>query len=166
MESFVIGIVGSVIVGLVTSGRLVHRDYSASIVSKTGGHNTCPTLWVSFDHPPDAAVPAGFISCPCAEQAKPETNGTPIHVPQNVLDASAPLDVLLVSYTEWSSPLSGAKSIGVSYVLRRGAEAESFTISPASSAYLGFALVTSLPLLAGIVVGIVLGFLPGRKGSS
>ena len=30
--AFVVGLVGSVIVGLVTSGRLVHRDYSASIV--------------------------------------------------------------------------------------------------------------------------------------
>ncbi len=164
--AFVLGIVGSVVAGLLCSGRLVHRDYSASIVNKSGGHTTCPTLWVSFDHPPDEAVPPGFLTCGCAEQAVPELNGTPLHVPQAVLDACAPMDVIAVSFTQWTSPLSGEKSIGLSYVLRRGADGQTFEISPASSAYLGFAFVTALPFVGGIVVAVILGLLPGRKSSS
>jgi hypothetical protein len=46
--AFVLGIVGSLIAGVLLSSRLDHRDYSGSIVNKLGGHTTCPTFWMSL----------------------------------------------------------------------------------------------------------------------
>jgi hypothetical protein len=162
--AFIAGIVGSVIVGILLSGRLQHRDYSASIVQKLGTHTTCPTFWVSWDKPPDLA-PEGLMACACAEQAKPEASGTPMHPPRDVHDAAAPADVVTLSYTEFLAP-GGSKSTGLSYILIRGSDRQSFTVSPASGPYTKFAFWTAVPALAGIVLGIVLSLLPGKKAST
>src|SRR5579863_765449 len=99
--AFALGMVGSLGLGLVLSSRLVHRDYSASIVNKLGTHTTCPTFWVSWDKPPDG-VPAGLLQCACPAQAQPEASGTPMHPPKGVHDAAAPMDVMTISYTEFT----------------------------------------------------------------
>ncbi|HLY09441.1 MAG TPA: hypothetical protein VKW04_09085 [Planctomycetota bacterium] len=161
--AFVLGAVGSLVLGLVLSSRLVHRDYSASIVNKLGTHTTCPTFWVSWDKPPDV-VPDGLLTCACPVPAQPEASGTPMHPPKDVHDAAAPMDVMSISFTEFT-PLSGAKKVGLSYVLARGSDRQTFVISPASDPYLSFALATALPLIGGIVLGILLGLIPKKKSA-
>jgi hypothetical protein len=49
-------------------------------------------------------------------------------------------------------------------VLVRGADRQTFVISPAFGPYSGFALWTAIPLLGGIILGILLGLIP-KKGS-
>ena len=159
--AFVLGLVGSVVLGLVASGRLEHRDYSASIVKKLGTHSTCPTFWVSWDKPPDI-VWDGLMACKCPEQAQPEEGGTPMHPPKDVHDAAAPMDVMAISYTEFTS-FGGTKSTGLSYSLVRGSDRQTFTTSPHSGPYMGFAAVTAIPLVVGIVLGVVLGLIPKKK---
>lgn len=161
--AFVAGVVGSLILGLVLSGRLVHRDYSASIVLKLGTHTTCPTFWVSWDKAPDAAPP-GLLQCACPEKPVPEGSGTPMHPPKDVHDAAAPMDVMTISCTEFTT-LGGGKKTGLSYVLARGSDRQTFVIAPASDPYLAFATATAIPLIAGIVLGILLGLIPKKKGS-
>jgi hypothetical protein len=162
--AFALGVVGSVVMGLLMAGRLNHRDYSASIVNKLGTHTTCPTFWVSWDKPPDL-VPEGLLACPCPEQPKPEASGTPMHPPKEVHDAAAPMDVMTISYTEFTS-LGGTRQTGLSYVLARGSERQTFVISPASGPYSSFAFATAIPLIAGIVLGVLLGLIPRKKGSA
>lgn len=159
--AFALGIVGSVVMGLVMSSRLEHRDYSASIVNKLGTHATCPTFWVSWDKAPDL-VPDGLLKCPCPEQAVVETNGQPIHPPKDVHDAAAAMDVLTISYTRFISP-GGTSSVGLSYVLARGSDRQTFVVSPAFGPYSSFALWTAFPLLGGIVLGILLSLIPKKK---
>ncbi len=149
------------IVGILLSGRLQHRDYSASIVQKLGTHTTCPTFWVSWDQAPDLA-PAGLMSCACPEQAKPEASGTPMHPPRELHDAAASADVVTISYTEFLAP-GGSKSTGLSYLLIRGSDRQSFTVAAASGPYTKIAFWTALPLLAGIALSVVLGLMPGKK---
>src|SRR5437762_13838580 len=108
--AFVAGCVGSLVVGLLLSGRLVRRDYTASVMAKSGSHSTCPTLWVSWVSPPDV-VPDGLVKCGCPEQAINEQGGTPIHPAQAVYDAAAPMDLVVVSYTEFTT-LGGTRKIG------------------------------------------------------
>jgi hypothetical protein len=160
--AFVLGIVGSLIAGILLSSRLDHRDYSGSIVNKQGGHATCPTFWMTWDKAPDL-VPEGFVQCACSEQAVVETNAQPVHPPKEVHDAAAAMDVLTVSYTTFTSP-RGTKSVGLSYVLARGADRQTFVISPSFGPYSGYALWTAMPFLAGIVLGIVLGLIPKKGG--
>jgi hypothetical protein len=160
--AFALGILGSLVAGLLLSSRLDHRDYSASIVNKLGSHTTCPTFWVSWDKPPDL-VPEGFLKCSCPEQAVVETNGQPIHPPKDVHDAAAPMDVMTMSYTTFTSP-TGTKSTGLSYVLVRGADRQTFVVSPAFGPYSGFAIWTAIPFIAGIVLGILLGLIPKKSG--
>lgn len=160
--AFVLGIVGSLIAGVLLSARLDHRDYSGSIVNKLGGHTTCPTFWVSWDKPPDLG-PDGFLRCACPEQAMVETNGQPMHPPREVHEAAAPMDVMTVSYTTFTSP-AGSKSTGLSYVLARGVDRQTFVISPAFGPYSGYALWTALPFLVGIVLGVLLGLIPKKGG--
>lgn len=159
--AFALGMVGTLVMGLLMSSRLDHRDYSASIVNKLGGHTTCPTFWVSWDKPPDL-VPDGFLKCPCPDQAVVETNGQPIHPPKDVHDAAAPMDVMTMSYTTFTSP-SGKKSTGLSYVLVRGSDRQTFVIAPSFDPYSSFALWTAIPFIAGIVLGILLGLIPKKK---
>jgi hypothetical protein len=159
--AFVLGLVGSVVLGLVASGRLEHRDYSAGIVKKLGTHSTCPTFWVSWDKPPDILWD-GLMACQCPEQAQPEEGGTPMHPPKDVHDAAAPMDGMSISYTEFTS-FGGKKSMGLSYSLMRGSDRQTFTTSPGSGPYLGFATVTAIPLVVGIVLGILLGLIPKKK---
>src|SRR5262245_1766496 len=118
--AFVLGLVGSVVMGLVVSGRLEHRDYSGSIVKKLGTHSTCPTFWMTWAKAPDL-VWDGLRTCPCPEQAQAEEGGAPIHPPKEVHDAAAPMDVLGISYTEFTS-FGGTKSTGLSYSLARGTD--------------------------------------------
>jgi len=160
--AFVLGIVGSLVAGFLLSSRLEHRDYSGSIVNKLGGHTTCPTFWMTWDKAPDL-VPDGFVKCGCPDQAVVETNGQPVHPPKEVHDAAAPMDVLTMSYTTFTSP-GGSTSTGLSYVLVRGAYRQTFVISPAFGPYSGFALWTAIPLIGGIIVGILLSLIP-KKGS-
>jgi len=162
--AFVAGILGSLIAGLLLSGRLHHRDYSASIVQKLGTHTTCPTFWVSWDKVPDL-VPDGLMTCACPEPAKPEASGTPMHPPQVVHDAAAPSDVMTISYTEFTPP-GGAKAVGLSYVLIRGSDRQAFGFSPASGPYTKFGIWTAAPFAAGVVLALLLGLLPGRKGAA
>lgn len=162
--AFVLGLVGSVVMGLVASGRLVHRDYSASVVKKLGTHTTCPTFWVSWDKPPDV-VWDGLMACNCPEKAQPEESGTPMHPPKEVHDAAAPMDAMTISYTEYTS-FGGTKTTGLTYGLVRGSDRQSFAVQPASGPYMSFALATAIPLIAGIVAGILLGFLPKKKGAA
>jgi len=159
--AFVLGVVGSLVMGLVLSGRLQHRDYSASIVNKLGTHTTCPTFWVSWDKPPDLA-PSGLLVCPCATQPQPEASGTPMHPPKEVHDAAAPMDVVSISYTEFTT-LGGEKKVGLSYVLARGSDRQTFVVSPASDPYTSFAMAAAIPLIAGIVLGGLLGLIPKKK---
>ena len=159
--AFVLGLVGTVVMGFVASSRLEHRDYSASIVKKLETHSTCPTFWVSWDKAPDL-VWNGLPACACPEKAQPEEGGTPMHPPKEVHDAAAPMDVMTISYTEFTS-FGGTKSTGVSYSLVRGTDRQTFTIAPHSGPYMGFATVTAIPLVVGIVLGIVLGLIPKKK---
>src|SRR5258708_3276868 len=161
--AFVLGIVGSLVMGLVVSGRLMHRDYSASIVNKLGTHTTCPTFWVSWDKPPDLA-PSGLLVCSCPTQPLPEASGTPMHPPQVVHDAAAPMDVMTISYTEFTT-LGGTKKTGLSYVLARGSDRQTFVIAPAFDPYSSLALAAAVPLLAGIVLGVLLGLIPKKKSN-
>ncbi len=85
-----------------------------------------------------------------------------MHPPKEVHDAAAPMDVLTISYTEFT-PLGGTKKIGLSYGLARGSERQTFVISPASDPYSSLALAAAIPLLAGIVLGILLGLIPKKK---
>jgi hypothetical protein len=160
--AFALGIVGSLVMGLVLSGRLLHRDYSASIVNKLGTHTTCPTFWVSWDKPPDGVYPDGFLMCSCPEQARAEAGGTPIHPPKEVHDAAAAMDVLTVSYTRFE-PFLGTKRVGLSYTLARGSDRQTFVVSPSSDPYSSFALAASIPLIAGIVLGVLLGLIPKKE---
>jgi hypothetical protein len=161
--AFILGIVGSLVTGLVLSSRLIHRDYSASIVNKLGTHTTCPTFWVSWDKAPDV-VPDGLLSCGCPAQAVAEAGGTPIHPPKDVHDAAAPMDMMTISYTQFT-PLSGPKKVGLSYTLVRGSDRQNFVISPDSDPYSSFALATAIPLIAGIVLGLLLGMIPKKKSA-
>ncbi len=162
--TFVGGVIGTLVLGIVLSTRLEHRDYSASIVNKLGTHTTCPTFWVSWDKPPDL-VPDGMLACACAEQAKPEQSGVPMHPPKAVHDSAAPMDVMTISYTQFTS-LGGTKHVGLSYTLARGSDRQNFVIAPASDPYSSFAVAAAIPLLIGIVLGILLGLIPGKKGSA
>jgi hypothetical protein len=161
--AFISGVIGSVIAGILLAGRLEHRDYSASIVQKLGTHTTCPTFWVSWDRVPDLA-PDGLLTCGCAEQPKPEASGTPMHPPQDVHAAAAPADVVTISYTAFSAP-GGSKVAGLSYGLIRGSDRQTFVVSPAFAPYSKFALWTAIPFLAGIVLAVLLGLIPGKKSS-
>src|SRR6185503_7441877 len=98
-------------------------------------------------------VPEGFVQCACPEQAVVETNGQPVHPPREVHEAAAPMDVLTISYTTFTSP-RGTKSVGLSYVLARGADRQTFVISPAFGPYSGYAIWTAIPFLVGIVLGV------------
>lgn len=159
--AFVLGVVGSAVLGLVAFSRLEHRDYSASIVKKLGTHSTCPTFWVSWDKPPDI-VWDGLAACKCPEQAQPEEGGTPMHPPKDVHDAAAPMDVMTISYTEFTS-FGGTKSTGLSYSLARGSDRQTFTISPHSGPYRALGAVAAIPLVVGIVLGVLLGLIPKKK---
>lgn len=163
--AFLLGVLGSVVLGLVASKGLVRRDYAAGVVNKTGEHGTCPTLWVQFDRPPDV-VPDGLVACPCAEQARDHEGGKPIHPPRAVVDAAAPSDQLTISYTEFTPPFGGKKVAGLSYALMRGVDRQSFVASPAWSAYSKFALITAAPFLIGAALAVILGFLPSKKGAT
>ena len=160
--AFALGIVGSLILGLFLGTRLVHRDYSASIVNKLGTHTTCPTFWVSWDKPPDIG-PDGLLTCACPTPAQPEGSGTPMHPPKEVHDAAAPMDVMTISYTEFTT-LGGTKKVGLSYGLARGSDRQTFVIKPAFDPYSSFAMAAAIPLIVGIVLGIVLGLIP-KKGA-
>ena len=162
--AFALGMLGSVVFGILMSSRLEHRDYSASIVNKLGTHSSCPTFWVSWDKAPDL-VPDGLLSCPCPEQAKPEASGTPMHPPKDVHDAAASMDVITISYTMFTSP-GGTKSTGLSYVLVRGSDRQSFVVSPAFGPYSKFAMVTAIPFIVGAVLGVLLGLIPRKKGAA
>lgn len=159
--AFGLGVVGSLVLGLVLSGRLQHRDYSGSIVNKLGTHTTCPTFWVSWDKPPDLA-PVGMLVCGCPTQPQPEASGVPMHPPKEVHDAAAAMDVMTISYTEFSS-LGGEKKTGLSYGLVRGSDRQTFVISPAFAPYSSFAMAAAIPLIAGIVIGVLLGLIPKKK---
>lgn len=161
---FVIGCVATLIVGLLLFSRLVRRDYVASVMAKSGSHASCPTLWVSWVAPPDV-LPDGMVKCPCPEQAVNEQGGTPIHPGQVVWDVSAPMDQLVLSYTEFTT-LGGEKKVGVSWDVRRGVNKETYVISSASDAYRSFALVTAAPFLVGIALSILVGLLPKKKGAA
>lgn len=162
--AFLLGAVGTLVVGLLLSAKLVRRDYTATVVAKSGGHSTCPTLWVSWVSAPDV-VPEGLVKCGCPEQAANEQGGTPIHPAQTVYDVAAPQDLLVLSYTEFTT-FGGERKIGISWDVRRGANKETYVISPSSSAYSSFAAYTAAPLLIGIVVGVLLGLLPKKKGAA
>ena len=162
--AFALGVVGSLVVGLLMSSRLEHRDYSASIVQKLGMHGTCPTFWVSWEKAPDL-VPDGLVKCGCPEQAAVELNATPIHPPKEMHDAASPMDGMTMSYTSFTSP-GGSKSVGLSYVLIRGMDKQSFVVSPAFGPYSKFATVTAIPLIVGVVLAVLLSFLPKKKGSA
>lgn len=163
--AFALGIVGSLVLGLFLSSRLEHRDYSATIINKLGNHtSTCPTFWVTWDKPPDL-VPAGLLTCSCPERAQVEAAGSPIHPPKEVHDAAAPMDILTLSYTEFAWP-GGSKLVGLSYGLRRGSDQQTFVISPAFDPYSRFAMLTAIPFGGGIVLAILLGLLPKKKGAA
>lgn len=159
--AFLVGIVASLVVGLLLSSKLVRRDYTCSVMAKSGSHSTCPTLWVSWVSPPDV-VPEGLVKCGCPEQAANEQGGTPIHPAQKVWDVAAPQDLLVLSYTEFTTP-GGERKLGLSWDVRRGANKETYVISPAGDAYGSFAGYTAAPLGIGIVLGIVLGLIPRKK---
>jgi len=159
--AFAAGVLGTLAAGLFLSSRLEHRDYTGTLVNKVGGHTTCPTFWVNWDKAPDL-LPEGVLRCGCAVQAVPEGGGSPLHPPRDVHDAAAPMDGITVSYTEFTPP-GGTKKVGLSYVLRRGMDQQRFVISPSSDPYLSFALFSAIPLLGGVVLGILLGFLPRKK---
>jgi hypothetical protein len=162
--AFAAGAVGSVVMALLMSGRLEHRDYSASIVNKLGTHTTCPTFWVSWDKAPDLA-PDGMLGCSCPEQPKPEAGGVPMHPPQVVHDSAAPMDVMTISYTQFTS-LGGTKHAGLSYTLVRGSDRQNFVISPAFDPYSSFALAAAIPLVVGTILSIILALIPGKKGAA
>src|SRR6185295_20367282 len=117
-------------------------------------HSTCSTLWVSWVTAPDV-VPDGLVKCACPEQAAYEQGGTPIHPAQKIHDVAAPQDLLVLSYTEFTTP-GGERKIGLSWDVRRGMNKETYVLSPASDAYMSFAGYTAAPLAIGIVVGILL----------
>ncbi len=163
LAAFLLGIVGSVVLGLFASKGLDHRDYSGSVGEKLGSHPGCPTLWVVFDKAPDV-VPDGMLSCSCPAQAEAGAAGKPIHPPREVADAAAPADQLSISYTEFRSPFGGKKVSGLSYGLMRGIDRQTFVVSPAWSAYSKFALITAAPFLVGLVLSLGLGLLPSKRG--
>jgi len=160
--AFILGILGSVVLGLLASKGLVRRDYSAGVVNKTGEHGTCPTLWVAFDKPPDV-IPDGMVSCGCPTQALEEAGGKPIHPPRDVVDAAAPMDQLTISYTEFTPPMGGKKVAGLSYGLMRGVNRQTFVVTPSWSAYSKFAFLTAAPFLIGVALAVILGFLPSKR---
>jgi hypothetical protein len=85
-----------------------------------------------------------------------------MHPPREVHDAAAPMDVMTVSYTQFE-PLTGTKRVGLSYTLARGSDRQTFVISPASGPYSSFALAASIPLIAGVVLGVLLGLIPKKE---
>src|SRR5258705_5464427 len=96
--AFLVGAVGTLVVGLLLSGKLVRRDYTATVVAKSGSHATCPTLWVSWVSAPDV-VPEGLVKCGCPEQAVNEQGGSPIHPAHTAYDVAAPPGLLVLSST-------------------------------------------------------------------
>jgi hypothetical protein len=74
------------------------------------------------------------------------------------------MDVMTISYTEFTS-LGGTKSTGLSYVLARGSDRQTFVISPAFGPYSSFAFATAIPFLIGTVLAILLGLIPKKKGT-
>ena len=159
--AFALGVVGSLVLGIVLSGRLEHRDYSASIVNKLGQHTTCPTFWVRWDKPVDLA-PEGMLKCACPQPPQVEAGGSPMHPPKELHDAAAPMDVVSLSYTQFTT-LGGEKKTGLSYTLVRGSDRQTFVVSPAFGPYSSFATAAAIPLIAGIVLGVLLGLIPKKK---
>ena len=160
--AFVLGVIASAIVGVVLSGRLIRRDYTAT-VDMTGFGHTCPTLGVRFDQPPDA-LPPELTKCPCPAPPVMQGASTPLHPPAELVPAAAPLDLINISYTEFSSPFSGKKSSGLSFTLIRGMDRQTFAVSPAWSAYSPFVTLTAAPFLIGLVLAVVLSLIPRKKG--
>jgi len=85
-----------------------------------------------------------------------------MHPPQVVHDAAAPMDLMTISYTEFTT-LGGTKKTGLSYTLARGSDRQTFVIDPAFDPYSSLALAAAIPLLAGIVLGVLLGLIPKKK---
>ena len=162
--AFALGLAGSLVLALVLFTRIVHRDYTGTVVSKLGTHPSCPTLWVNWDQPLDV-VPEGFLKCGCAEQPPADPAGVAVHPPKEVTDTAAPQDVIVLSYTEATS-LGGAKQVGASYDIRRGMNRQTFVIAPSSGIYSGLAVTSAIPGGIGIVLGILLGLIPRKKGAA
>ena len=162
--AFVLGAVGSVAAGLLLSSRLVHRDYSATVAVVSVGH-PCPTLGVVFDKPPEG-LPPQVTSCSCPAAATVDGGSTPIHPPSELAAASASSDAITISYTEFTSPLGGPKKTGLSYTLSKGADRQTWVVSSAWPAYSSFAMLTVAPFLGGIVLAVLLTFLPKKKSGT
>jgi hypothetical protein len=162
--AFALGLAGSLVLALLLYSRMVHREYTGTVVAKGGTHPTCPTLWVNWDQPLEV-VPEGFLKCGCAEQAAADPAGIAVHPPKDVADTAAPQDVIVLTYTEASS-LGGTKQSGVSYDIRRGTNRQTFVVSPSSALYTGLAGVSAIPAGIGIVLGLLLGLIPRKQGAA
>lgn len=159
--AFVLGIVGSVAAGLLLSGRLIHKDYTAGVVILSVGH-PCPTLGVRFDSPAEG-LPPEVTTCSCPEKPAMDLGATAIHPPFDLVAAAGATDYVNISYTEFTSPLGGQKKTGLSYTLQKGSDKQTWVVSSASSAYTSFAMLTAAPFLGGIVLAILLTFMPRRN---
>lgn len=160
--AFILGVVASVVTGLVLSRSLYHRDHIGS-VSMTGVSHPCPTLGVVFEASP-VPPPPELTTCACPAPPALEGRATPLHPPADLVAAAAPLDHITVTWTEFTPPFGGKRLTGLSYVLAKGMNQQRFDVSPAGPVYSRFALLTAAPFLAGIVLGILLGLISGRKG--
>ena len=160
---FIAGVIGSVITGMLLRDRLIHLDSTASVVSTGVGHS-CPTLGVAFDKSP-AGLPRDLTACACPTPPVLDSGATPLHLPNDIVQGAAPLDQVVISYTEFTSPLGGGgKLSGLSFVLVKSQGRQTFIVSSQWPPYSSFALPTAAPFLAGLVLSIILSFLPGKKG--
>ena len=160
--AFVLGIVASVITGVVLSGNLIRKEVTATVDMVGVGHS-CPTLGVRFDSPPDG-LPREVTKCDCPVQPELQGASTPLHPPAELVPTAASLDLITISYTEFTSPMGGKKTSGLSYTLIKGPTKQTWTVSPAWSAYSPFVTLTAAPFLIGLALAVVLSFIPRKKG--
>jgi hypothetical protein len=155
-----LGLVGTLIAGVVLGGRLESRECTASVEEKLTPHS-CPAIGIKpdFDSKP---LPEALLRCDCTEKAVSE-KWTPIFPPRAVVDASANGDHLIVSYREFTPPFGGAKKTALSFTLDRGGHRETTVASAAWPVYQSFALFTLAPLGIGLVLSLVAGMLSKKK---
>lgn len=157
-----LGLVGTLVTGVVLGGRLESKDCSASVEEKLTPHS-CPAIGIKVDFD-SRSLSETLTRCGCPEKAVSE-KWTPIHPPRAVVDASAPGDLLIVSYRAFTPPFGGAKKTALSFTLDRGGHRETTVASAAWPVYQSFALFTLAPFGIGVVLAAVAGALSKKKSA-
>ena len=157
-----LGLGATVLTGVVLGRRLESKECTASVEEKLTSH-PCPAVGIKLDFD-SKSLPEQLTRCGCAEKAVSE-KWTPIHPPRGVVDSSAPGDLLVISFREFTPPFGGAKKTGLSLTLDRGGHRETTTAAPSWPVYQSFGLFTLAPLGIGVVLAVLAGLVSRKKSS-